>query len=795
MLRRGVKKGQITVFIIVGILMLLGVSLFYYIRQTSITQDLKEQVEGTFTEKVPTEMIPLKNNIELCISQNLERGLRLLEEHGGYITSDLDEKLDYVPYSPTESNALEFQFGSRDFIPYWYYLQSPNDCVSGCQFDSLMPPLCDNNKNCAIAGTESIQQKLEDYVKTELVPCLNDFRDYRDMGYSVDVLSAPETEIMIRDIDVLADVKMPIRITKDGITYTLERFQFSVPSNLKELYEVAYNLTQYEINKCYIEDHVKSYYTIFQGLDDSKNQLPPSSPRSTIGDFSMSIWVLNDVKNNIQSKTFTALSLLGVGYSIYNPVIIGDDVDMPEQRQAVYDQFVIYPFNETYHEVTINFWYYPFFWDTYFDIQPSEGGLIKPQTYSNSDSFGIISQITQGITIMRNYEYSYQYSFPVLIEIRKNIERRVEVFRFALEGNIRANTCFNSSMNLIYRVPVQGLACNQNQRDKAVNITVKDEKTFKPVKDAVVYFFSGQKCSLGMTNANGKIEAWYPESYGGYFIIKKDGYITKKVEALFTEPLILYLKPYVSINISVKKYTLNVFSNDLDNNGEYDNTFSMKSEPEPYLKKDETVFITVERRPDDLDPLNEFKNQAFVCDRKGCGSLNKLKLIEGTYDVKIESFTGETYTIYKNCQHICKSIGVAETEDSWDYEDHEAKSRCCDERCTIGDDCTCKYNLLGLKCCNIVNEWVPQKDMPMPEMGAAYLNADTEPWVLSQGEFDNINPSEVVEFRYIQLPKATCLGNTCVLNECVSMAEASIEAAEPLSNQYKYDLMPRILVP
>src|SRR3989338_7650771 len=80
------KKGQLTVFIIVGILLLIALLIFIYIRsierQTTIAPELPPR------EVVPKAVEPVTSFTESCLSSLAADALKIAEEHGGYIYTD-----------------------------------------------------------------------------------------------------------------------------------------------------------------------------------------------------------------------------------------------------------------------------------------------------------------------------------------------------------------------------------------------------------------------------------------------------------------------------------------------------------------------------------------------------------------------------------------------------------------------------------------------------------------------------------------------------------------------------------
>ena len=79
------KKGQITVFIIIGLIILLVIGTFLYMTRREITRPF-EAARPSVAE-IPQQIQPLRDSIESCIRRLATDGLRKIGDTGGYIDS------------------------------------------------------------------------------------------------------------------------------------------------------------------------------------------------------------------------------------------------------------------------------------------------------------------------------------------------------------------------------------------------------------------------------------------------------------------------------------------------------------------------------------------------------------------------------------------------------------------------------------------------------------------------------------------------------------------------------------
>ena len=104
---RNTKRGQVTLFIILAIVVVAGIILFFSLKPRLV-------------KSVPEEMRPIYDYYISCMENEVEAGIGILGEQGGYI--ELPDFEAGSPYSPF-SSQLSF-FGQA--VPYWMYVSGNN---------------------------------------------------------------------------------------------------------------------------------------------------------------------------------------------------------------------------------------------------------------------------------------------------------------------------------------------------------------------------------------------------------------------------------------------------------------------------------------------------------------------------------------------------------------------------------------------------------------------------------------------------------------------------------------------
>ena len=81
------RKGQITLFIIIGIVILISTALFFMLKSKITREEIAPGV-SMIVEELPSAFLPVQPFIEKCIEKTAKQGLVILGQRGGYIYTD-----------------------------------------------------------------------------------------------------------------------------------------------------------------------------------------------------------------------------------------------------------------------------------------------------------------------------------------------------------------------------------------------------------------------------------------------------------------------------------------------------------------------------------------------------------------------------------------------------------------------------------------------------------------------------------------------------------------------------------
>ncbi|MEM3154320.1 MAG: hypothetical protein QW165_02000 [Candidatus Woesearchaeota archaeon] len=627
------KRGQITIFIIIGIVLLfiIGTAIYLSTRETRKPFEAARPTIAT----VPQEVQPLRDFVESCIKRLATDGLRKIGDSGGYV----DQKyLTYNILSPTEGEAVQMSPKAGPAVAYWWHLQSSNNCKApNCVFGSKRPGLRRGE------GQINIESQLDEYVTNNLRSCLGTFEDYQKRGCTVQELGEPKVTANVAQEDVFFVGKYPLRAVCGSQSFDIEDTYVSIDLNLREIYNLATTLTNYQKDNRFLESATKTLIYSFSDVDPQK--LPP--PR----DFEVGppkpgvFWIKSEVGKKLQDIIAAYIPIIQTSsVRNYRYISAPADVRDPESFENFYNRQFFIPLNESHPDLTVRFSYLDW-WKPYFQLN-CNGELCRADTATN---FAILP-----LTINR-YEFAYDFSYPVLVEIRNPDAFNQEgySFNFMLEQNLRDAEAFTTDIPEFQAAAartIPSIFCDPAQRTSGmINIFVKDAENLKGLSDASISYICGQQsCTIGQTR-EGNFAGKFPRCIGGILRVTKDGYAsysapldTQREEPLSTE---LLLEPVRILNATIRNYALTKQSK----RGQWD--FREGGSLRPPEEQDTSIQL-VRKGNSWEEPFSS------VVSLEG-DEIGELTIIPGNYTININSFLRKELIIPpdERCFKIKKLIG------------------------------------------------------------------------------------------------------------------------------------------
>ena len=281
------QRGQVTIFIIIAVVLVLGIILFFLAR------------EGIVFGGVPREFETVYGYYISCIEDEVKLGSLILGEQAGYIeVPAFSPGSVYMPFS----SQLDF-LGNP--VPYWHYI-SGNNVVEE-----------------QVPGLDSIEQQLDEFVQERIVDC--DFSQFVEQGYSVFLENNAVVESKIKESMIEAEVNQELSIYFGNNSYTTESHFISVDSSFGRLYETA--------KKIY-DDFKETKFLEEYGVDIMRLYAPVDGTEITC---SPMVWNIGSVRENLTQALETNIGFIKVKGNYYkiqnednNYFVhdVGDSVDM-----------------------------------------------------------------------------------------------------------------------------------------------------------------------------------------------------------------------------------------------------------------------------------------------------------------------------------------------------------------------------------------------------------------------------------------------------------------------------------
>lgn len=247
------KKAQVTVFIILGVILLLIAGLIIYITTQKIVKPIEEKII------IPEGTDAVYEYIGECIYQTAKQGIIKLGMQGGYINIPAA-----IAKTPASHISLD-PYGTFK-IPYWYY-----------------------NKQDRTPTLEFLQAELNSHLRQKLMDCVN-FAGLEPQ-YKIQPRGdfAPKTTIAADK--VIIEIIWPIEITAGQKKIYLDKITKELDVKLKEMHDIAVKTMEFENRKTAFEN-------ITLGLVSANPEIPTNG---MIIDCTPQKWYIHEIKEEMKN--------------------------------------------------------------------------------------------------------------------------------------------------------------------------------------------------------------------------------------------------------------------------------------------------------------------------------------------------------------------------------------------------------------------------------------------------------------------------------------------------------------
>jgi|SaaInlStandDraft_4_1057021.scaffolds.fasta_scaffold00476_19 hypothetical protein len=200
------RKGQVTLFIIMGVVVLILLVLVGYVKQIG---EPREDLEKIYL--VTNSIIPVKSYVEKCLKDIGNEAMLEVAYHGGKIDPENSEYLN------------------NEKINY-YCTHEPGD---GC-------------KNTLIFRSD-IENEIAQEINNKIKTCV-DLDIFRNQGFVVEASNA-KTNVQIEEDSITFSLDYPIKLEKESIALSIDSFATNTKSELGFILRISNQILNSEIQK------------------------------------------------------------------------------------------------------------------------------------------------------------------------------------------------------------------------------------------------------------------------------------------------------------------------------------------------------------------------------------------------------------------------------------------------------------------------------------------------------------------------------------------------------------------
>jgi hypothetical protein len=257
-------RGQITIFIIIGILVLAAFSIAIYVG-TKMKQRIEVKETTQTMEKLGIQ--PIQDYITTCLSLATTEALNLIGKQGGVIyqsqggITPVPSEGNYATYTdperaeqlkvqyiilPPEGNVKELFFSEPPAYPFPGFPYPPGETTpffKGYYGQNNLPSLYKINAETGEYVSNSIQENLETFIARKTANCVN-WKTFSDKGYDItagnataSLIFAQKQEQFIGEQYITIEFDWPVDIATPGGDKTLlTDFAIKAPVRLATIY-------------------------------------------------------------------------------------------------------------------------------------------------------------------------------------------------------------------------------------------------------------------------------------------------------------------------------------------------------------------------------------------------------------------------------------------------------------------------------------------------------------------------------------------------------------------------------
>ena len=518
------KRGQITIFIIISLIILISVSLFLYYNALTIQEP----------EIVPPQFDPVRDYVQSCLYLTGKEAVELLGQQSGYIDIPQEWLLNQDSYIAIDNLGLIN-------VPYWYY-----------KGESRIP------------SVNSMQQQISDFIESNLKSCLMDFEVFENTFSITEKRDIKLTTTIDQDdVRIEANYLLRVKSKADAEATYLSDFTAILDVKLMKAYELAVNIMKKENEQLLLEN-------VTMDLVAMHPDMPLSGMTFHCG---QERWYIEDIKEELSSMLRYQLSRVRIKNTDYIDFAASEEEyeyfrqftpekvfagSMPDRTapEDAYDYFHYYwDVESPKTDLRATMQYEPD-WGMEITARPSYGGVLK-------SSVGTGAQKYLRFMCVNFYHFTYDITYPVITIVGENSAFNNDgfIFRYAFPVLVKKNE--GNRVNFgqdVYDVPLEYINYCGDLSGPSYNIRVRgtDEGGYTNMDLNEVnlsYDCYKYRCHLGTTKPEAgsyKLVAMLPSFCAhGYLVAEKPGYLETRQQVLNEQNIVIDMKKLNRFKFSI----------------------------------------------------------------------------------------------------------------------------------------------------------------------------------------------------------------------------------------------------
>lgn len=467
------SKGQVTLFVILGIIIAASVVLVYVFRAEVLKSTWEREREKAAL--VPPQALLIKNHIDGCVKQTGEEAVKILGSQAGYI----DIPADIVARGVANPFSNSLSLGGGAEVPYWFY-------------QSAAGVLKEN-----IPTKREMKLAIEKYVDEHLSDCIN-FEQFGEQGYLITAGRAI-SQVEIEDEQVLVSVDYPVEIEIRDFKFELSKFYEKVDYALGRLYNLALKVLKTEDDEKFLENKTLDMMIVYDEIPYSGVDFE-CSPRS---------WKRSEVERDFKNIVESNIPYIKIKDTDY---ILSDQAHRYYEVDA----------DANAEDINVNF-LYSSNWPTYFDIVSHPGEeLLRGEPYTMENR---MAAYLASLFCLNQYQFVYDVKYPVLISLSDGDFS----FQFVVQVIIDNNQPRQNKLITDYVYESESPICDKGVTDiKVYALAATPSGSLQPVENAKIsYHCITTVCDMGVTKlGEGEVALTtkFPLCINGFMQAEKDGY-------------------------------------------------------------------------------------------------------------------------------------------------------------------------------------------------------------------------------------------------------------------------------